>query len=75
MLISRSAVVGVEPVRPEVAAAAVVALGAVEEESAYGDLLLALVARARDDGVDLEAALRAAARRYRAAVRTAEGLR
>ena len=74
-LISRSAAVGVEPVRPEVAAAAVVAVGAVEGESAYGDLLLALVARARDDGVDLEAALRAAARRYRAAVRTAEGLR
>ena len=50
------------------------ALRAATRETAYGDLLLALVARAREDGVDPDVALRAAARRYRAAVRSAEGL-
>ena len=39
-----------------------------------GDLLLALAARAHAAGVDLEQALRESLRRYRAAVRTAEGL-
>ncbi|GAA2259669.1 MULTISPECIES: MazG family protein [Kitasatospora] len=39
-----------------------------------GALLLAVVQRAHDAGVDVDAALRAAARAYRAAVRTVEGL-
>ncbi|MFJ1752069.1 MazG family protein [Kitasatospora sp. NPDC088134] len=39
-----------------------------------GELLLAVAQRAHDRGVDVDAALRAAARRYRAAVRAAEGL-
>ena len=54
------------------------AMDAVSEPSlgtAYGDLLLALVASARTDGVDADVELRAAARRYRAKVRHAEGHR
>ncbi|OKJ11745.1 MazG family protein [Kitasatospora sp. CB01950] len=39
-----------------------------------GDLLLAVAQRGYDQGVDVDAALRAAARRYRRAVRAAEGL-
>ncbi|MFJ9692970.1 MazG family protein [Kitasatospora sp. NPDC101183] len=39
-----------------------------------GRLLLAVAQRAHDAGVDVDAALRAAARRYRGAVRAAEGL-
>jgi XTP/dITP diphosphohydrolase len=42
------------------------------DESSIGDLLLAVVALARDSGVDPEAALRAAARRYRGLVQAAE---
>lgn len=41
----------------------------------YGDRLLALAAETASAGVDPEAALRAAARRYRDAIRTAEGVR
>ncbi|MFJ3790352.1 MazG family protein [Kitasatospora sp. NPDC090091] len=40
-----------------------------------GTLLLALAQRAHDAGVDVDAALRAAARGYREAVRAAEGLK
>ncbi|MEZ0091241.1 MazG family protein [Streptacidiphilus sp. EB129] len=40
-----------------------------------GDELLALAVRAQQQGVDPEAALRAAARRYRDAIRAAEGAR
>ncbi|WP_371498797.1 MazG family protein [Kitasatospora sp. NBC_00374] len=43
------------------------------DESA-GALLLAVAQRGYDAGVDVDAALRAAARRYRTAVRSAEGL-
>ncbi|MFD9126064.1 MazG family protein [Kitasatospora sp. NPDC059571] len=39
-----------------------------------GELLLAVAQRGHDAGIDVDAALRAAARRYRAAVRAAEGL-
>jgi XTP/dITP diphosphohydrolase len=42
------------------------------DEASTGALLLALVARARADGVDAEAALRAASRRYADDVRAAE---
>ncbi len=45
---------------------------AVEEE--LGALLLALVARAQERGWDAERALRAAVRRHRTEIRTAEGL-
>ncbi|GAA1974952.1 MazG family protein [Kitasatospora viridis] len=43
-------------------------------ERSAGELLLAVVQRAHDAGVDPDAALRHAARAYRAAVRAAEGL-
>ncbi|MFE9425220.1 MazG family protein [Kitasatospora sp. NPDC006697] len=43
-------------------------------EASVGELLLAVVQRAHDAGVDPDAALRHAARGYRAAVRAAEGL-
>lgn len=79
-LLKRAASLGVAPVAPEVASAADTAVSAVRtayaesEAIAYGDLLLALVAQARADDVDADTELRAAARRYRARVRTAEGL-
>jgi XTP/dITP diphosphohydrolase len=43
------------------------------DEASVGELLLAVAARSRAAGVDPELALRAAARRYRAAVQAAEG--
>jgi XTP/dITP diphosphohydrolase len=46
-----------------------------DQSTDVGDRLLALVAEARDAGVDPEAALRAAARRYADAVRAAEAAR
>ncbi|MDH6136390.1 XTP/dITP diphosphohydrolase [Kitasatospora sp. MAA4] len=49
------------------------ALPAELDEAAAGRLLLAVVQRAHDAGVDPDAALRAAARGYRDAVRAAEG--
>lgn len=82
-LLTRASSLGVAPVAPQVAGAAATAVAAVrtmyaESEpslgTAYGDLLLALVASARTDGVDADVELRAAARRYRAHVRLAESL-
>jgi XTP/dITP diphosphohydrolase len=80
-LLKRSDGIGVAPVAEPIAAAAATAVegaraaaAGADAQSAYGDLLLALVAQARRDGVDADVALRAAARRYRADVRTAEGL-
>jgi XTP/dITP diphosphohydrolase len=49
-----------------------VPLAAEQDAGDVGDLLLAVVARAQADGIDPEAALRAAARRYAARVRAAE---
>jgi XTP/dITP diphosphohydrolase len=49
-----------------------VTVDAQQESDDIGERLLALVADARDAGVDPEAALRAAARRYGDAVRAAE---
>ncbi len=46
----------------------------VDDESSFGDHLLALVAAGRARGWDAEAALRAAVRRYRADIRRAEGV-
>lgn len=72
----RSPVTRDVPVAPEsvrvAAGQAVTAVGA--DEVGYGSLLLAIAARAKEDGVDAEAAMREAIRRYRAAVRHAEGV-
>jgi XTP/dITP diphosphohydrolase len=71
-LLSRSRSVSVDAVGESDAAAASAALSAVEGD--LGSLLLALVVRARADGLDAESALREAIRGYRARVRLAEGL-
>lgn len=64
------------PVAPEKArAAADEAISYVgADEVGYGSLLMAIAAQAKADGVDAEAALREAVRRYRLALRVAEGL-
>lgn len=49
-------------------------MAAVEDEDAFGDLLLALVALGRERGLDAETALRGADRRRVAAIREVEGL-
>ena len=71
-----SAVTQAVPVAPERARdAAQSAMDRVgHDEVGYGALLMAIAAMAKDDGVDAEAALRGAIRRYRAALRLAEGL-
>jgi XTP/dITP diphosphohydrolase len=71
-LLKRADRIGVAPSAPAVAAAADAAVEA--SGAAYGELLLALVARARGDGVDLDVALREAVRTHRARIRAAEGL-
>ncbi|MGD9954481.1 MAG: MazG family protein [Candidatus Nanopelagicales bacterium] len=78
-LLSRAKSVPVEAAAPDAAEAASAAVSGLRgargsAESAYGDLLLALVVAARADGVDAEQALRASVRDYRARVRAAEGL-
>ena len=78
-LMSRAKRVDVAPAAEDAAAAAAAAVGHLvaarpDAEAAYGDLLLALVAQARADGVDAEQALRASVRGYRARVRAAEGV-
>jgi XTP/dITP diphosphohydrolase len=55
-----------------VAPAAVAPAAGAADSAAYGGLLLSLVASARAHGIDAEAALRAAARRYADAVRAEE---
>ena len=50
------------------------ALPEVADEEALGDLLLGIVASARDRGWDAEAALRAAVRRQVQRIRDAEGV-
>jgi XTP/dITP diphosphohydrolase len=69
-LMSRSKSVDVEivPSRAvDIADAAVAQVG-------YGDLLLAVVAKGRSEGIDAEAELRAAIRGYRSRIRAAEGV-
>ncbi|HEY8729043.1 MAG TPA: MazG family protein [Acidothermaceae bacterium] len=56
----------------DVQVAGEIAAPGVVDETSIGDLLLAVVALAREAGVDAEAALRAAARRYRGLVQAAE---
>jgi XTP/dITP diphosphohydrolase len=63
---------GVVAAKPEARFAAQTAVAAVDGD--YGDLLLALVAKANADGVDAEQALRSAIRKHRDAIRVAEGL-
>lgn len=58
----------------DVQVAGEIAAPAVVDETSIGDLLMAVVALARDAGVDPEAALRAAARRYRGLVQGAEAV-
>jgi XTP/dITP diphosphohydrolase len=71
-LIARATRAGVAVPLPEVDLGPVVeAAGSLTDES-LGDLLLALVARASAQGIDAEAALRGAARRYADAVRRTE---
>ncbi len=53
---------------------ALLALDDVETAEQFGDLLLALVAQAKDRGFDAESAVRGAARRRVQAARRAEGL-
>jgi XTP/dITP diphosphohydrolase len=55
-------------------ATAAQAMRHVEDEAAFGDLMLALVAQARARGYDAESAVRGAARRRIDAIRAAEGL-
>jgi len=78
-LLSRSKSVAAETAAPDALTAASAAVAELRgsrgsAESAYGDLLLAVVVAARADGVDAEQALRASVRGYRARVRAAEGL-
>ena len=78
-LLRRAADVDVEPVPVDATAVAASALDALtasrrDRSTAYGELLLALAAQARADGVDPEQALRDATRAYRTRIRTTEGL-
>jgi XTP/dITP diphosphohydrolase len=67
-----AAIEGVVAAKPEARFAAQTAIAAVDGD--YGELLLALVAKANADGVDPEQALRSAIRKHRDAIRDAEGL-
>ena len=69
-LMSRSKSVDVEIVPSRALDVADAALAQV----GYGDLLLAIVAKGRLEGIDAEAELRAAIRGYRARIRAAEGV-
>ena len=73
-VISRSATLGerLPPLAGHEAAAA--AMAGVEDESAFGDLLVALVALGRERGFDAESAARVAARRRIGEIRAVEGL-
>jgi XTP/dITP diphosphohydrolase len=69
-LMSRSSSLGVSATSEEAVKAARKAI----DEVGYGELLLAVVAAARDDGVDAETELREAVRGLRNRIRTSEGL-
>lgn len=73
-VLSRSAALG--DALPALASAPVAdrVLGAVADEDAFGDLLVALVAAGRARGFDAESAVRRASRRRIAQVRAVEGL-
>ena len=71
-VLSRSATIDLPALSQ--AAAAELALSNVTTHEEFGDLLLALVAAAREQGIDAEAAARGASRRLVQRVRAAEGL-
>ena len=71
-VISRSAVL--DDRLPELPAAEQAAAVDFATEEQLGDLILGLVARARQQGIDTEAAVRAAARRRVAVIRGVEGV-
>ncbi len=71
-LMSRAQRAGVSVPLPAVSFADLLDEGSVLTPDELGDVLLLLVDRARRDGLDAEAALRASARRYAAAVRSLE---
>lgn len=72
-VISRSASLDGLPALPGLDVAAT-AMAHVPDQDAYGDLLLALVALGREQGLDAESALRTASRRRVDAIRATEGL-
>ena len=65
--------VAVEPAPPPARRTADAALADVDDDRAFGDLLVALVAAGRARGWDAEAAARDSARRLRETLRRAEG--
>ena len=71
-VISRSAVLGEQ--LPELPGAQQAAALGLESEEQLGDLIVALVAQARDQGIDAEAAVRAPARRRVRVIREVEGV-
>lgn len=73
-VLSRSATLGDRLPELPVQDAADAVMGEMATEAEFGDLLLALVAAGRARGWDAESALRMAARRRIAVIRTAEGL-
>lgn len=73
-VLSRSAALGDSLPALPAAAAAATAMSGVEDEAAFGDLLVALVAEGRTRGFDAETAVRVASRRRIDAIRGAEGL-
>ena len=73
-VLSRSAALGERLPGLPAAGAATAAMAEVDDEEAFGDLLVALVAEGRARGFDAETALRVASRRRIATIRRAEGL-
>ena len=73
-VLSRSAALGERLPGLAAAGAATSAMAEVDDEEAFGDLLVALVAEGRARGFDAETALRVASRRRIATIRRAEGL-
>ena len=73
-VLSRSAALEDRLPRLESRDAAESVMADVADETAFGDLLVALVAIGRDRGLDAESAVRVASRRRMAAIREVEGL-
>jgi XTP/dITP diphosphohydrolase len=73
-LMSRAAHDGLDRVGAVAQDSAAATLSSLDDESAFGDHLLQLVAAGRARGWDAEGALRSAVRRYRSDIRRAEGL-
>ena len=73
-VLSRSAVLAERLPELPAQAEARTAIGTLASEEEFGDLLLALVSAGRELGLDAESALRRAARRRIAVIRTSEGL-